>query len=438
MSLRLSAGGEELNLLSANEFIETMETSSEYGHLAPATRRSVSQWNEFTTAFAKKLPYDDEFLVTVIMRIERTLAPLGINVTKIEGSKVSGSLIIDTRKKTVEHLTQITVDIEDIIDWQYASLFELQGGFVYREIMERYESGVQFELCGKVPFVFEAHAQWADEVFGERFIRSEVVNKALKALWHEDFASLETLSEEIPDFWSKKFALPHRMSPFERVGSYAKYMPSTVTDFAVGFCNPQALMYSMGKSGIKLDAVDCDMIYRTVYLSNTKNFLFLWNRWRQQIPREQMSRILATAVRLNLDEVTRTILATEADWIRKDADTRWKITVDAASKTKRVITEFGVIDINYKPWVREKHDIEEKFPWVVDRLRMDAELEEFRQGKTSLKEFVSLWQYKMANSLLSDAAFVAFEVMPEIKDRQLTLAQIHCTRPLPINCFQMK
>jgi hypothetical protein len=211
-----------------------------------------------------------------------------------------------------------------------------------------------------------------------------------------------------------------------------------VTDFAVGFCSPQALMYSVGKSGIKLDAVDGDMIYRTVYLGNTKNFLFLWNQWRQQIPRERISKILATAVRLNLDEVTRTILATEADWIRLDADTRWNITVDAAPKTKHVITEFSVIDVNYKHWVRKKSDIEEKFPWVVDRLQMDAEIEEFRQGKTSLKEFVSLWQYKMANSWLSDAIFVAFEVMPEIKDRQLTLAQIHCARPLPINCFQIK
>jgi len=136
-----------VRIAMASQFLSSEEVCQRLvkdDKLTRAIRSVITSWPGFVNAFRRPSKHRGGFLVTVIQNEGDQLVPLGIEVRKIEGTKIYGLAVPN---RLLAHFgNEISCDTANVVDWRYIDTFECEGGYVYKELYARQTGLVRNKL----------------------------------------------------------------------------------------------------------------------------------------------------------------------------------------------------------------------------------------------------------------------------------------------------
>lgn len=142
--------------MNLQEFVSYAVVQDAFGdnfEASQAITRSRETFAEFVHALRHRAPAQNEFLVTVMRRMDTGLVPVGILVERIADGQVEGNEVPNLLVKT--RANPVVCREEHVVDWRYVDTFELVGGHLYRNIFNKQPDAIQIAIGEKQLFLMD-------------------------------------------------------------------------------------------------------------------------------------------------------------------------------------------------------------------------------------------------------------------------------------------
>jgi hypothetical protein len=173
---------------------ETSSYSINNVRIAEGIAHSRGTFHQFVSAFERHGPRQTDFMVVVLANGEQGEVPVGIRVTKIEGTTVVGTRVVNTLNWNPTDST-MTCSSDDIVDWRYVDTFEMIGGTTYKAIFELIPQQTKYRIRDALPFLILRSSEISQSTL--RVFR-DIANGRCETLRRMSDDELNSLKAEMP------------------------------------------------------------------------------------------------------------------------------------------------------------------------------------------------------------------------------------------------